>query len=201
MLQAPFGINTFVPHIATRIIASVDAVPANWTGALNVVTLTAAQVGHVGLSTDDGTILCCEPGLSNCTDPTSLIVGIGTGVRLWKAPFNADGVANLSSYDIVTVTERHSLLVILCSSNPQKVSFTGTAEFQNPYGYLPGVMYAYPVFYGTLMACHALLAIVFLVRTIRNRQWVLTLQLCILGVIGLGLVDVRCTNFVVVLLT
>lgn len=56
---------------------------------------------------------------------------------------------------------------------------------------LVGVLYAYPIFYGLLFVLHVLLLLVFSVAMLRNKEWLLSLQLCILAVIILGLLEVR----------
>lgn len=64
-----------------------------------------------------------------------------------------------------------------------------SVSFRNPYGFLPGQVYGYLPFYGTLFVGYCLLGLFFLVALVRHRKYLLSLQWLILGVIVLGTVE------------
>jgi hypothetical protein len=134
---------------------------------------------------------------------------------VWTFRLTPDGngsfSADVASNNTIQQTARQNILVLLCSTSNTSVSVTGSIAFQNPYGYLPGksfllcgfaccrvsvlrllpaLIYAFPTFYAALAAGHAVLLVGFGFVMLRNRQWIVPLQLGILCVIILGLLEV-----------
>lgn len=62
-------------------------------------------------------------------------------------------------------------------------------SFRNPYGYLPGQVYGYLPFYSSLLVGYSLLALFFLFCLVKHRQYILSLQWLILGVILMGTLE------------
>lgn len=69
------------------------------------------------------------------------------------------------------------------------------AEFRNPYGYLPGQIFGYLPFYGSLFAMYLLLVLIYAISLVRNRKYILRLQWLIFFVMILGALEMATWTF------
>ena len=85
------------------------------------------------------------------------------------------------------------LLAVVCDSLggrlPAGPPVEVTAEFRNPYGFLPGTLAGLLPWYGVLLAAYLVLLCLFVGAMVRNREHLLPLQYLVLGVIGLGTLE------------
>ncbi|KAL1514711.1 hypothetical protein AB1Y20_003798 [Prymnesium parvum] len=83
----------------------------------------------------------------------------------------------------------HYLLLASCELHTGQVYFTGQTSWLNPYGYLPGELYYFLPFFRIMAVAYLTLGIVWGVQCWRHWSQLLPLQMCIAGVIMLGLLE------------
>lgn len=78
--------------------------------------------------------------------------------------------------------------IFVCSTDESDdvMSFKGTMEIRNPYGYLPAVLYGMLPFSGMLAIAYGLLDIFFAFLLVRHRKQLLGLHYGILAVVCMG---------------
>lgn len=84
----------------------------------------------------------------------------------------------------------YTIMFSFCQPDSSSVSISGTAAWKNPYGYLPGELYGFLSFFGSLLMGYWVVAIVWGYMCAKNWRDLLTLQICITVVLGLGMIEV-----------
>ncbi|TDH73624.1 hypothetical protein CCR75_002085 [Bremia lactucae] len=102
-----------------------------------------------------------------------------------SAPILSANVSHLVSISGWTDTQ-----IFVCSDDEgaptEMLSFTGSMEVRNPYGYLPAVLYGMLPFSGFLTVGYLMLDVFFVVLLIRHRLQLLSLHWCILLILIMG---------------
>ena len=146
-------------------------------------TTALSARGACGTSAKGTLISTAFPGVAAASLPQ---ISDFLGVSL------AEGSSGSAQF-IVRNSVAQLLLVITCDAAGGKLPagplLEVTATFKNPYGYLPGTLAGLIPWYGVLLAAYTLLALVFIIALVRNREYILPLQWLVLGVIGIGLLE------------
>ena len=118
--------------------------------------------------------------------------GAAGGAKVWmrEVSFGENqGEATVDTKVAVHESGVHYLLLSSCDVQTGEVLTTGETSWLNPYGYLPGELYPFLPFFGAMSGAYALLAIVWAVMCARHWAQLLPLQLCIGGVLVLGVCE------------
>lgn len=119
-----------------------------------------------------------------------------------EAGLKFDGMENVEKYSFtvqnqsvhaqavypVTTSGWVDSQIFVCSTDESDdvMSFKGTMEIRNPYGYLPAVLYGMLPFSGMLTIAYGLLDIFFASLLVRHRKQLLGLHYGILAVVSIG---------------
>ena len=152
----------------------------------------------IGVQNSAGEIqqLCCVDGLSNpyCVGKTGQV--IVTSSSGWPAVHSSmiPGNERFSAQEAVRQTGYQSVMIALCTSSPDvqdamNVKMTAELSFKNPYGYVPGAMYAMLPWHGVMFCLYTLFCLGYIIIMLRNRQFLLPLQYTVLAVGVLGLFE------------
>jgi len=165
---------------------------------VNYVFYDEFTAKYIGIQDDSGKIqqLCCSEGVTNtyCTGKTGQVaVTTSTG---WPAVHSSaiPGNGRFGAQEAVRQTGYQSVMVALCAAGPDvqatmDVQVTADLTFKNPYGYVPGAMYAMLPWHGVMFCLYALFCLGYIVVMLRNRAFLLPLQYTVLAVGGAGLLE------------
>ena len=83
----------------------------------------------------------------------------------------------------------YSLFVTVCSEALQVDTISGQVQFVNPYGYLPAYLYGHMPFWFWMLVSYGVAGAVWLLLSLRNWRELMHLQMCISGILFVGMVD------------
>ncbi len=87
------------------------------------------------------------------------------------------------------------LMFSSCNELTGEVLISGTVEWMNPYGYLPGELYGFMPFYAKMSVIYLLIAIAWTMLCAYHWRQLLMLQNCITAVIALSMIEVSLRYF------
>lgn len=104
-------------------------------------------------------------------------------------PANATSVPYNPSKWPVTQSGMYTILAVSCDPELGIESLTGEAIFQNPYGYLPAHLYGSMPFWHWMLVAYFSIGAVWFALALRNWRELLHLQMCITGILFVGMVE------------
>jgi hypothetical protein len=132
-----------------------------YTGLLDVAIVRTADLSVLGVMRPDdkdptkmSRRWCCtedlrDEGVKGC-DRLGMLI-IPAEVLHWAKPveFKETSVAYLREENMYNVKEtgHYTMMIANCDAALPHVTFSGTGEWMNPYGYLPGELYGFMPFY------------------------------------------------------
>jgi len=125
----------------------------------------------------DNFITCTNQPSSSDFDGFEILTVFGKGSN--KIDFDLEFAVNTTGWHITIVTN--------CMGTA--VDFNAEFEYKNPYGYLNGWAFGIMPMNGFLCLAYGMLAVVYIFKTLRNREHVLRLQYAIIGVIIMGFIE------------
>ena len=205
LANTPFG--TDEPFVsASFLIPPVSG--ASFASNIYLIVAEPASQSTLGITETAGgvttTTYCCTTALSARGACGTASVGTLISTAATGAP--PSSLPQIAAFPIAMTTGgsgnakftvRNSvpqlLIVIACDASggrlPAGPAVEVTATFRNPYGYLPGTLVGLLPWYGVLLAAYTLLALIFIIALVRNREFILPLQWLVLGVIAIGLFE------------
>jgi len=96
---------------------------------------------------------------------------------------------NILSHHEIKDTGLYVLFMAICDASSNPVRIDGTIDSLDPYGYLPADLYQNLPFYGSLSCLHSIVGVGWLILCLIYRGQLITLQMWITIVLGLGMVE------------
>lgn len=156
-------------------------------GFVEVIVVQAHELNEIGLYGDDGVRYCCTQELMDkkipgCDEVDTLIVRNidGIDVKRFKTAFNGnENEMKLEGTYEVTTTGEHLLISSTCFPGLGTVELSGTTEWLNPYGYLPGSTYGLLPFYSAMSVIYLIAGCVWFLMNCCYWRDVITVQIYI----------------------
>jgi len=96
---------------------------------------------------------------------------------------------NILAHHDIKDTGLYILFMAVCDPSSNPVRINGNIDSLDPYGYLPADLYQNLPFYGSLSCLHSIVGVVWLVLCLCYRGQLITLQMWITIVLGLGMIE------------
>lgn len=137
--------------------------------------------GTLPANAPDG--FACVNGLAVREDSVPRLVGFGSSnvCEKYKGHTGVD-----VTYSNITRSGYYIALVTTCD---EAQKFSGELAFRDRFGFLPASEYPFLLFYGILSLCYLAVGLVWMALCACHWKELLRLQLCILGVIFLGMME------------
>lgn len=138
---------------------------------------------------------CCTKDINNETPCSlgSLVIVLDPSITFVTVSLNSTQRTR-ELFVMMNITESGPTYVLLahCPHSPSSnsiVYFTGSIEYRNPYGYLPGNMFPLLHIAGVMSLAYILVFLPFLILMWRHRKELLRVQQAIAFVTGLGVIE------------
>jgi len=156
----------------------------------------------VGILASDGKRhFCCSQELAaanECTEVGKIVIHQENTAVFRHIPLAYITGDTITISQVLPIEESgiYYFMLINCpDSHVGIVRATGEVVFMNPYGYLPGELYPYLPFYGTIALLYVAVGIGWLFISYKYRNVILPLQKWIGGVIALGMIETATLYF------
>ena len=161
------GSNAFIAFELEMHRSAEDGTTQFQPATVEVIVLESKSSYDIGLdSSDPDSIVCCTrermaQNVPGCTQPNTLIVN-SNPQSVWRKsinlPVSGESISFHEIYDIAS-SNFHQVVISKCSPSSDNFVVTGSFEFKNAYGYLPGQLYAYLPFYTVMSFIYAVTVI------------------------------------------
>ena len=188
---------------AVKVDLTFERAEKDWPGEVTAVELLIYEhtarttIGYVSPDTKE-LKYCCTPELVDsgvCQFPYRVIVdkSASNGAVVQEVEFKkrGDGTASRLVQRTFSVEKKglYYFMFASCNELTGDVVISGTTEWINPYGYLPGELYGFMPFYGRISLGYLVAAFVWMFVCFRHWKQLLMLQNFITVVMALGMIE------------
>jgi len=173
--------------------------------SIQIIVLPDQDINSIGLESFGQNLFCCTPSImkqgehKECQDDSQVNKLIST----LSSYDNSDG----GNYKLVTFAEGekhatmpewkytvkesqiHIIAIAVCDANVGQVTISGTTEWMNPYGHLPGQLFGFLPFYGWMCVVYIVASVMWLLLNALYWKELLHVQNCITGVLTMCLIE------------
>ena len=178
-------------------------------GRVEALVFDGVSKPFIGIQPEGGgpTLLCCDSlaqkrGHCGVAQLDEVVRGeqyTGAGGVHVTARWAGDSLSLKLNPPKWNVTRRglYTVLLAVCDQRAVGVvTMDGLLEFKSPYGYVPGHLYGYLPFWSGLVIAYALAALLWFVLMSLHWRDILTLQMCITGLLFCGMIEALFYDFI-----